>query len=276
MAITNLYPNLPGHLVEFKDGGLQFVSDSDDVAGANNKSLLILGTAFDGPVNNPVKISSSTVDIVFGSELDEYGRLSKATLTKAARQAFRNGFKDVRCMRVTGSPAEVVIHKKTPADPDVVTAEKTEKYNITSNTVDEIELFTGGATVYPVLELTSIVNDQNGSLYTVSQIDISDKWNGKVKPNSANMFPIGTTASFTFKYMDTGHSLPTLPSGASSSDYSVTNGVIKCIKHTGAGSNASLLLRQTLPLHILSAISLLEMLIMITAISLEASSILRL
>ena len=28
MAVTNLYPNLPGHLVEFKDGGLQLTNDT--------------------------------------------------------------------------------------------------------------------------------------------------------------------------------------------------------------------------------------------------------
>lgn len=108
MAVTNLYPNLPGHLVEFKDGGLQLTSDKDSTSG---KSLLILGTAFDGPINEPVKIDEKTVGRLFGPEVNENGYPNGATLTKYAKQAFKNGFNDVRCMRVTGSQAYVEIPK---------------------------------------------------------------------------------------------------------------------------------------------------------------------
>ena len=109
MAVTNLYSNLPGHLVEFKDGGLQLTVDQSDVT--NSKSLLILGTAFDGPVNEPVKIDATTVSQLFGSEVNENGYANGATLTKYAKQALKNGFQDVRCMRVTGSQAYVDISK---------------------------------------------------------------------------------------------------------------------------------------------------------------------
>ena len=108
MAVTNLYPNLPGHLVEFKDGGLQLTNNPDSISG---KSLLILGTAFDGPVNEPVQIDSTTVSQLFGSEVNKNGYPNGATLTKYAKQAFKNGFTDVRCMRVTGSQAYIEIPK---------------------------------------------------------------------------------------------------------------------------------------------------------------------
>lgn len=108
MAVTNLYPNLPGHLVEFKDGGLQLTSNTETASG---KSLLILGTAFDGPINEPVQIDSTTVTQLFGSEVNENGYPNGATLTKYAKQAFKNGFSDVRCMRVTGSQAYVDVLK---------------------------------------------------------------------------------------------------------------------------------------------------------------------
>lgn len=110
MAVTNLYPNLPGHLVEFKDGGLQLTSNTETASG---KSLLILGTAFDGPINEPVQIDKTTVSQLFGSEVNEKGYPNGATLTKYAKQAFKNGFTDVRCMRVTGSQAYVDITKTT-------------------------------------------------------------------------------------------------------------------------------------------------------------------
>lgn len=113
MAITNLYPNLPGHLVEFKDGGMQLVTQDEQTTGT--KSLLILGTALDGPVMEPVRIDAETVSQLFGSDVDADGYPNGATLTKYAKQAFRNGFGDVRCMRVTGSSATVEIEKGTSA-----------------------------------------------------------------------------------------------------------------------------------------------------------------
>lgn len=107
--ITNLYPNLPGHLVEFKDGGLTSIPDSEEVS--SGKSLLITGTALDGPVMEPVQVSADTVSKVFGSDVDENGYPNGTTLTKYAKQAFRNGFTDVRCMRVTGTQASVDVTK---------------------------------------------------------------------------------------------------------------------------------------------------------------------
>lgn len=134
MAITNLYPNLPGHLVQFKDGGLTAVDTAtDDKSG---KSLLLLGTAFDGPLMEPVRIDSSTVAKVFGDEVDSEGYPNGATLTKYAKQAFKNGFKDVRCMRVTGTLAEAEIVKSqtvgTEEDP------KDQTFTIGGNTATEI------------------------------------------------------------------------------------------------------------------------------------------
>lgn len=119
MGVTNLYPNLPGHLVEFKDGGLQLTTNPDLASG---KSLLILGTALDGPINEPVQIDATTVSQLFGSEVNENGYPNGATLTKYAKQAFKNGFTDVRCMRVTGSQALVDITKKVPTSTEVVDA----------------------------------------------------------------------------------------------------------------------------------------------------------
>ena len=108
MAVTNLYSNLPGHLVEFKDGGLQLTTKTTDTS--STKSLLILGTATDGPINEPVKIDAVTVSQVFGKEVNDEGYPNGATLTKYAKQAFKNGFDDVRCMRVTGSQAYTTIY----------------------------------------------------------------------------------------------------------------------------------------------------------------------
>ena len=64
MAITNLYPNLPGHLVEFKDGGMQL---RETAVTGSSKSLLIIGTAIDGPVNEPVAVDVENVQKLFVS-----------------------------------------------------------------------------------------------------------------------------------------------------------------------------------------------------------------
>lgn len=123
MAVTNLYPNLPGHLVEFKDGGLQLTNDTS--SNSSKKSLLILGTAFDGPINEPVKIDKDTVSQLFGSEVNDKGYPNGATLTKYAKQAFKNGFNDVRCMRVTGSLASVQLKKNVVTSTEEVEAKST-------------------------------------------------------------------------------------------------------------------------------------------------------
>lgn len=106
MAITNLYSNLPGHLVEFKDGGLSLRNSS---VPTGVKSILILGTATDGPLNEPVAIDIDTVAKLFGEDYttDSAGNQvpNGTTLTKYARQAYKAGFNDIRCMRVTGTQA---------------------------------------------------------------------------------------------------------------------------------------------------------------------------
>ena len=110
MAITNLYSNLPGHLVEFKDGGLSL---RNNTVPTGAKSILILGTATDGPINEPVAIDIDTVAKLFGEDYttDSAGNQvpNGTTLTKYARQAYKAGFSDIRCMRVTGTQASASV-----------------------------------------------------------------------------------------------------------------------------------------------------------------------
>lgn len=54
MALLDQYPFLPGHLVEFKDGGLAI---KDEPNAPTTESVLILGTANDGPVGTPVAVN---------------------------------------------------------------------------------------------------------------------------------------------------------------------------------------------------------------------------
>ena len=134
MAITNLYPNLPGHLVEFKDGGMQL---RETAVTGSSKSLLIIGTAIDGPVNEPVAVDVENVQKLFGDDVNSAGIPNGTTLTKYARQAYKAGFNDIRCMRVTGSSASATIETNSNTNTELqefiseFNAEGNKKYTVT-------------------------------------------------------------------------------------------------------------------------------------------------
>ena len=105
-GMQDKYPNLPGHLTEFKDGGLQLVQEANP---PKTESVLILGTAVDGPVMEPVKVDASTYEAVFGKIADERGIPNGATLGQAFEEAYAAGCRDIRLMRVSGAPATASI-----------------------------------------------------------------------------------------------------------------------------------------------------------------------
>lgn len=105
-SLGNNYPNLPGMLVEFKDGGstLRF-----DESTASTDSLLLLGTAIDGPVMEPVAVDIDTAELVFGSELKANGASNGSTLVHAFKQAYEAGCRDIRLMRISGEKANATV-----------------------------------------------------------------------------------------------------------------------------------------------------------------------
>lgn len=117
----NLYPNLPGHLVEFKDGGMVL---RNDPTPQETDSVLLLGTAVDGPINEPIAIDMSTIETLFGKEVTQEGAPNGATLVKAAKQLYQSGTRDIRVMRVTGSSAKAVIKKEDTMVSTVVSMEE--------------------------------------------------------------------------------------------------------------------------------------------------------
>lgn len=112
--VNNLYPNLPGHLVQFEDGGLS--ARTDDTTVTSGESILIIGTAVDGLVNEPIAVDIDTIANVFGSEVNERGFSNGSTLVRAAKQAKKNGYSDIRCMRVGAVQAECEIKKVTKSE----------------------------------------------------------------------------------------------------------------------------------------------------------------
>ena len=105
-GFSNIYPNLPGMMVEFKDGGMSL---RQDVTVNSTDSLLILGTAVDGPVLDPVAVDDESVEAIFGKAISSNGVSNGSTLVKAYKQARKRGCNDIRLMRVTGKNAKAVL-----------------------------------------------------------------------------------------------------------------------------------------------------------------------
>ena len=100
--MQDLYPNLPGILSEFKDGGLVLRNDPNP---PSTESILLLGTAIDGPTMEPVAVDPSTVEALFGKAVNANGTPNGATLVKAFEEAYQAGARDIRVMRITGDKA---------------------------------------------------------------------------------------------------------------------------------------------------------------------------
>jgi len=91
------------------------------VEGPTTNSLLIIGTALDGPLNKPVRIDDATqAEKLFGpanysnSYLDpitgtETGKYAGATLPLAIAQAISAGCKDITVVRASGTKATVTL-----------------------------------------------------------------------------------------------------------------------------------------------------------------------
>lgn len=97
---TKKYPNLPGMLVEYKDGGMALKANN---ATVRTDSMLILGTAVDGPVMDPVAVDDDSAFLLFGDETGGLGSGNSGTLLKGYVQARELGCTDIRLMRVTGN-----------------------------------------------------------------------------------------------------------------------------------------------------------------------------
>lgn len=100
------YPNLPGMLTEFKDGGLQLRRDPSPPP---TESVLVLGTAVDGPVMEPVAVDTG-YEALFGRGVDGATRLPNgATIPFGFEEAYEAGCRDIRMMRISGREADASI-----------------------------------------------------------------------------------------------------------------------------------------------------------------------
>ncbi|HHY08874.1 MAG TPA: hypothetical protein GX530_10275 [Corynebacteriales bacterium] len=99
--MPDFYPNLPGVVVDLVE---QKKTIPVAQPGGLTQSLLILGTATDGPLYTPISYANpNDAEAVFGKiEPDGSG---KPTLTRSAYEAYLAGARDIRLMKVTGAYA---------------------------------------------------------------------------------------------------------------------------------------------------------------------------
>lgn len=182
------YTNLPGQLVQFKDGGLQIKSDPNP---PSTKSVLILGTASDGPICEPVAVDSGTAEPLFGKVTFANGVPNGATLMQGFEEAWNAGCRDIRLMRISGEVAKgsieavttvntVVKNKMEVLGRAIGNAEKNitlSKYPVVENTVqvfgNSVEI-TGSK--FSVNESTGVVTLLVNATDSGANINIKYSW----------------------------------------------------------------------------------------------------
>lgn len=172
-GFSNIYPNLPGMLVEFKDGGMSL---RQDVGTTSTDSVLILGTSVDGPILEPVAVDDQSAEAIFGKAVTSNGVSNGSTLVKAFKQARKRGCNDIRLMRVTGGNANAVIegndlvledNKRIEEEFTVVAGNDATTIQLANTyiTKDSVKLFIKGSqllTGYTVQYATGQINIQAG------------------------------------------------------------------------------------------------------------------
>lgn len=136
-SLGNLYPNLPGMLIEFKDGGSSLRFDDTDVS---TDSLLLLGTAIDGPLMEPVAVDADTAEVIFGSDYNSNGTPNGSTLAHGFKQAYETGCRDIRLMRISGAVASNVMETAAATINSTERIDETEIGYVAGNDLTTINL----------------------------------------------------------------------------------------------------------------------------------------
>ncbi|ARC67425.1 phage tail sheath protein (plasmid) [Bacillus licheniformis] len=126
MSTFEQYENLPGVKVSYEDGNLYSGTQSTTAA---TQSILIIGTAIDGPVGEPVSVNAiggpKAAEKLFGGMLERKTVYDdgieksvkvphQGTLIRAMWEAIRAGNEDVRLLRVSGRAAKTELPVKDP------------------------------------------------------------------------------------------------------------------------------------------------------------------
>lgn len=155
--------NIPGMQLQFKDGGLDLRSQ---IVTPNTRSILVLGTAVDGPVMQAAAVDGTTAEQIYGKSIEANGRPNGATIPEAISQFWKAGCRDIRVMRISGSVASAKI--TAPSENDTTTEIANESLGkITGNTENVFSLS------HKLIDATTVVVKANGiiidsNLYTAN------------------------------------------------------------------------------------------------------------
>lgn len=120
-TFTDSYANLPGFSVEYTDNNLSIGARS---VGATTKSVLLIGTAIDGPIGEPLSVNDlggvRAAERVFGGltevQVRELNGVNvevkvphEGSLIRAMHEAINSGCDDIRLVRITGKRARTEI-----------------------------------------------------------------------------------------------------------------------------------------------------------------------
>ncbi len=213
-SLGNLYPNLPGMLIEFKDGGSALRFENTD---ASTDSLLLLGTAVDGPIMEPVAVDYKSAELIFGSDTDSNNVPNGATLVHAFKQAYDAGCRDIRLMRISGSKASTVIQTTNGSVTDTKRIDENEIAYILGNDATEISVPITTGTAYDLTHLDVYAKGKkvDASAYTL------DAANQKLKLN-ANACDAASSIEVKYREVKTNSHTETLTIEAVTS---IKNGV---------------------------------------------------
>lgn len=99
--MVSVYPNLPGFSTQLQDYNLNIEDEP-----IRTQKVVILGTATDGPVGQPVVINRpEEAEAIFGRAVDETGRPNGATLLPAFYEVYYGGARNIALMRISGDVA---------------------------------------------------------------------------------------------------------------------------------------------------------------------------
>jgi hypothetical protein len=187
-----IYNSLPGISAEYKDGGL-IVSATNATTG----SVLIIGTAEDGPVRKVIGgISVDEAERIFGSAKRE-----GATLVRAMHECYNAGCRDIRLLRATGSIASAKIlgpassRASIKAYTDVFAAASSGNTKLAVSIMDD-ENFPEGSELYPGSVSVAVDGKTiSSSLYSVN-------YNTGVVAFQKDVIDGGSTVVITYRRID--------------------------------------------------------------------------
>lgn len=108
--MPEIYEHLPGFQVTYKDGGLIAPID-----GPTTGSVLIIGTATDGPVGEATRyVKQESAESIFGKYYNPATRqkIEGCTMLLSAMEAYNAGCRDIRLVRYGGTFASAVVKRE--------------------------------------------------------------------------------------------------------------------------------------------------------------------